>query len=363
MLAPLSLPPNQPADRFYKGGEKIAAFRRAPSHDETATGLRVPEDWVASVTCMAGDPQLGLTVLPDGRTLADAIADDPEGWLGPDHVKRFGSDTKLLVKLLDAGQRLPVHAHPDTTFAGVHLGRNHGKAEAWCILHGGVVYLGLKADIEQETLAHLVDTQAVTDLLPLLHEVTVVAGDTVFVPAGTLHAIGEGIFLAELQEPEDLSILLEWRGFELDGAADGHLGLGFDVALGAIDRRGRSRAEIDTLITSYGTGDSLLAPAADEFFRLGRTVVSGTAELEPGFAVLIVTDGSAELRSAGGYREQLAAGATVVVPYGAGPLHLSGEAELLIARPPRPTLTSPAHNSPAHDSSSVPAEQPRTPQQ
>lgn len=347
MLTPLSLTAHQPPDRFYLGGEKIAAFRGTPSHDETARGARVPEDWVASVTCVAGESQLGLTVLRDGRTLADAIAGDPQAWLGPDHVNSFGSDTKLLVKLLDAGQRLPVHAHPDTAFARTHLGRTHGKAEAWCILHGGIVHLGLKADLDQETLAHLVETQDVATMLPLLHEVPVVAGDTVFVPAGTLHAIGEGIFLAELQEPEDLSILLEWRGFELDGAADGHLGLGFDVALDAIDRRGRSRAEIDSLITAYGTGDSILAHDADEFFRLGRTVVTGTTELDPGFAVLIVTDGSVQLRSAGGYSEQLATGATVVVPFAAGPLHFSGQAEILVARPPIPTFTGAEHTSPA----------------
>lgn len=352
MLTPLLLPAHQPADRFYRGGEKIAAFRGTstagmPANTPTERGARVPEDWVASVTCMAGESRLGLTVLPDGRTLADAIAGDPQGWLGADHVESFGLDTKLLVKLLDAGQRLPVHAHPDTEFARVHLGRAHGKAEAWCILQGGVVYLGLKADLDREALAHMVETQAVAELLPLLHEVGVDAGDTVFVPAGTLHAIGEGIFLAELQEPEDLSILLEWRGFELDGAADGHLGLGFDVALDAIDRRGRSRAEIESLITTNGTGDSILAHDADEFFRLGRATVNGTAELDPGFAVLIVTDGSAQLRTKGGYSQQLATGATVVVPFGAGPLHLNGEATILMARPPIPTLTRAGDATPA----------------
>ena len=59
----------------------------------------------------------------------------------------------------------------------------------------------------------------------------------VLVPAGRLHAIGEGVLLLELQEPEDLSILLEWGGFALDGERDGHLGLGFDLALSAVDHQ------------------------------------------------------------------------------------------------------------------------------
>lgn len=349
MLTPLTLPAHQPANRFYRGGEKISAFRGAPAHGEATRGFRVPEDWIASVTCLAGESRLGLTVLPDGRTLADTIKADPEGWLGPDHIARFGSDTRLLVKLLDAGQRLPVHAHPDTAFARTHLGRAHGKAEAWYILNGGTIHLGLKEDLDRDRLARLVATQAVDEMLPLLHEICVVTGDAVFVPAGTLHAIGEGIFLAELQEPEDLSILLEWQGFELDGAVDGHLGLGFDVALGAVDRRGLSPAEVSALITAHGTGNSILPQRADEFFRLGRTIVAGTSELELGFAVLIVTEGTALFQSASGHKEQLERGATVVVPFGAGRLQLTGEAEVLVARPPRATLENSAHVVSAED--------------
>ena len=60
-------------------------------------------------------------------------------------------------------------------------------------------------------------------------------GDGILVPSGTAHFIGEGILVTELQEPTDLSILLEWDGFAVDGDAEGHLGLGFDVALDALD--------------------------------------------------------------------------------------------------------------------------------
>lgn len=343
MLVPLTLPANQPADRFYQGGEKIAAFRgqtetatdgRSPLEPVAAAQLHTPEDWVASVTCLAGDTELGLTVLPDGRTLADAINADPQAWLGPDHYAAFGPDTKLLVKLLDAGQRLPIHAHPGTAFANEHLGRAHGKAEAWYILQGGVIHLGLKDDVDRETLERLVASQAVEEMLPLLHEIRVAPGDTVFVPAGTLHAIGQGVFLVELQEPEDLSILLEWQGFDVDGEADGHLGLGFDVALDAIDRRGHSLAQISSFITRGDVGDSILAHSADEYFHLGRTVVNGTTAISPGFAVIVTVEGHAQLQSADGHKTPLSAGTTVVVPFDAAPLRLDGDADILIARPP-----------------------------
>lgn len=353
MLIPLTLLANQPPARFYQGGEKIATFRdrattteaanttetkfakgQLPRETAAAASLYTPEDWVASVTCLAGAVRLGLTVLPDGRTLADAIESDPRGWLGPDHVANFGSDTKLLVKLLDAGQRLPVHVHPSAAFAQEHLERPHGKAEAWYILQGGVIYLGLKEDLRRSTLERIVNTQAVEELLPLLHEIQVTAGDTVFVPAGTLHAIGEGVFLVELQEPEDLSILLEWRDFDLDGEKDGHLGLGFDLALNAVDLRGSSLAAISSFITHNYVGNSTFVDSADEFFQLGRTVVDGTADLAPGFAVIVAVEGNAQLHSADGHVTSLSAGTTIVVPFDAGALRLTGEADVLIARPP-----------------------------
>src|SRR5207302_407045 len=58
-------------------------------------------------------------------------ADEPEAWLGAAHVQRYGADPALLVKLLDAGPRLPLHVHPDRRFATAHLASPYGKTEAW----------------------------------------------------------------------------------------------------------------------------------------------------------------------------------------------------------------------------------------
>ena len=110
----LRLGPNRPA-HFYRGGPWIASFRGLDDPDETR-----PEDWIASVTTRADDDSVGLTVLPDRRRLRDAVRADPEAYLGPDHVAAFGIDPALLVKLLNPAQRLPVHAHPDASFATHH---------------------------------------------------------------------------------------------------------------------------------------------------------------------------------------------------------------------------------------------------
>lgn len=324
------LPSNRPPERFYRGGDAIAAFRGEPD-----AGDRVPEDWIASTTTLAGESALGLTRLPDGRTLLEAIEADPVGWLGERHVATYGADTKLLVKLLHAGQRLPVHAHPGGSFAARRLGRAHGKAEAWYILHGGEVHLGLVRDVGRDELARMVAAQDVEALLSLLHRIIVAPGDVVFVPPGVLHAIGDGVLLAELQEPEDLSILLEWRDFALDGARDGHLGLGFDVALDAVELLRRDEHEIARLVRPAGDGASVLPVESEAFFRLEHRRGSRLV-LEPGFAVLIVLAGAFRL-AAGGL--ELPAGSTAVMPHALGPIELAGEGEVLVCRPPVPAAT------------------------
>lgn len=334
-MDPVMLPANQPADRFYRGGAAISAFRGA-----AAAGDRVPEDWVASTTTVAGHAHLGLSHLPDGTLLRDAMVHDPVAWLGREHVSCYGVDSKLLVKLLDAGERLPVHAHPAAEFAHRHLGRAHGKAEAWFVLAGGEVYLGLTRDVTVGELRALVDDQDVERLLSMLHRREVAAGDTVYVPPGTLHAIGAATFLVEVQEPEDLSILLEWRDFAIDGRLEGHLGLGFDTALGAVDIRGRSADEISRLIMSAPIGQALLPPDSEQYFRASRhSPGSGSAasvDLEAGFCVLVVTEGVVHIGSESGWSAALVHGSTVVVPHAAGRLSVSGSGELIVLRPPTP---------------------------
>ncbi|WP_456284135.1 class I mannose-6-phosphate isomerase [Microbacterium sp. JZ101] len=320
------LGPNRPPERFYRGGRAIAAFRGEPSAAEWE-----PEDWIGSVTTVRGEAELGLTRLPDGRLLRDAVAEDPVSWLGAEHAARWGADVRLLVKLLDAGQRLPVHAHPDDGFAERHLGCRHGKAEAWYILEGGTVHVGLTREVSPDELADLVRSQDVDALLGLLHTVRVEPGDIVWVPPGELHAIGEGVFLLELQQPEDLSILLEWEGFAIDGAAEGHLGLGFDRALAAVNRRARRVEELAELVRPAPVRGSVFPEAADPYFRLERLPVDGQATVAAGFSLLVLVEGSLVIDGA-----RAAVGSTFLVPASQGPVEVDGVGELLVARPPAP---------------------------
>lgn len=336
-MNPIELAPNR-LQRFYRGGEAIASFRGiAPTPDHT------PEDWIGSTTTTFGT-DAGLSALPDGRLLRDAIAADPIAFLGPAHAARYGADPALLVKLLDAGERLPVHFHPDRAFARTRLGLAHGKTEAWLILEvrgeRPSVLLGFREDIDLEVLASWVERQDRESLLDALNELTVAPGDCIFVPAGLPHSIGEGVFLIELQEPSDLSVLLEWTGFEVDGRDEGHLGLGFDVALESArrtalpgDELARLKRQTSTSPESRPGALTLLPAAASSFFRAERLRPAPGVSLEPAFSILIVVDGEGRLETAGG-TTKLARGSSLLVPHSAGRAELTGSVEVIRCLPP-----------------------------
>jgi mannose-6-phosphate isomerase len=302
---------NQP-ETFYRGAGRIAEFRNVPALPDR------PEDWIGSVTSRFGLAPAGLSTLADGRVLAEAIAADPRWWLGPDRA-----DTGVLVKLLDAGQRLPLHVHPDRRFAAAHLASPYGKTEAWVIVSaqpGAYVHLGFARDVEAAELAGWVDGQKTEAMLAATNKIPVAAGDAILCPAGLPHAIGDGILLVEVQEPTDFSVLLEYEGFDL---TDGHLGLGYDLALQCVDRGAWTPSRLAGL---RGTPARLLPEAADEFFAARR--LYGGDRVERGCSVLVVVAGEGRLI---GERDDLSLrrGDTLLVPYAAGPVLLDGQVEVI----------------------------------
>ena len=114
----------------------------------------------------------------------------------------------MLAKFLDANAKLSVQVHPDDTYARLHEQGKLGKTEFWYVLDaapGASIVHGFKTATSQEEVR-----QAIQDLTleNLLHEVHVSTGDIIFVPAGTVHAIGKGVLLYELQEYSDLTYRL-----------------------------------------------------------------------------------------------------------------------------------------------------------
>ena len=129
-----------------------------------------------------------------GRTLKEVLDENPE-WLG----SKVGDELPILVKFIDAEKDLSVQVHPDDEYARIHENQN-GKTEMWYVLDaapGAELIHGFAHDVTPEQLREAVRTGK---LSKHLQKVKVRRGDTFFIPPGTIHAIGAGIMVAEIQE-------------------------------------------------------------------------------------------------------------------------------------------------------------------
>jgi mannose-6-phosphate isomerase len=340
-LVPRHLPVNTP-HRFYRGGERILAFRGLPVPDGF-DGHR-PEDWLASTTRLFAEGGGGLTHLDDGADLPSVLESDPQEWLGAAHVDAYGVVPGLLTKLLDSGERLPVHSHPDRAFAKAHLHCDNGKTEAWIVLDaepGARVWLGFRDEVSPERLAEIVEAQD-EQLLAALNPVEVTRGDAILVPAGQPHVIGEGVLVLELQEPTDLSVMLEHERFGLE-EAHAFLGLDRGLALRSVDRGPLTAGALAGLRRRWsdvvGAG-AALPEQADTFFRAQVVRPTGPepVTVEAAFAVTVVVDGHGTLVTGaddtGGASMDITRGDVLLVPHGAGSVRVEGDVTVIRCMPP-----------------------------
>ena len=315
--SPLLLAPNR-VWRMYLGGAMIERFNGAASPRDG----EFPEEWVGS-TVQASNPGShfrdgeGLAVvsasLSEPVTVKSMIEQFPEEILGASHVKAFGTNSALLVKLLDAAERLMIHAHPDKVFAAEHLNSCFGKTEAWFVLEtrreveDPYVLIAFKDKVSRPRYREMVDKQNINEMMAVMHRISVKAGDVVYVKAGLPHAIGEGVFMAELQEPTDFSIFLERKCSSYTfKEEESFLGLPKELALSNLDHRVYSKGEVQNELVIKPRelrreGESvelqLLGYGTTECFAGNRLEVSGelSDSTNGRYSILIVLDGEGTL--------------------------------------------------------------------
>jgi len=351
---PLRLAPNR-VYRFYKGGGLMDRFRGLPNPEDTM----FPEDWVGSATPAINPPEHtydgeGLSTVEVGGTgyaIAELLAERPKDVAGARIVERYGVTTALLVKLLDAGSRLPVHVHPTRDFARQVFDSQFGKAEAWYVvatrqIEGAPsprVWLGFRDDVSPEQLRRWIEEQDTEALRGAMNEVEVKPGDAVFVRPGLLHATGAGVFLVEAQEPTDFSIMAEFKGYPIDPSI-AHMHKGWDAMIDVIDSGAVTQEELSVLCgspqrvasneTEGWTHDDIWGPQSDPYFKAFRLSISGSvAWPHPGvYTVNIVTGGRGVAETEHGAME-LSAGDTFTVLGGTAPTTISGNLKMLVTTP------------------------------
>lgn len=268
----------------------------------------VGESWEAhGGSVIAGGPLAG-------RTLDDARRELGAALLG-ERLAGFGdAPFPLLFKYIDASDWLSVQVHPDDRYAVEHTGHPYGKTEAWCIIRvapGARLVHGWTRDTAADEVAAAVRENRLEELLEY---VPVRAGDVVFVPAGTVHAIGDGIVLAEIQQSSDTTYrLYDWGRMGLDGEPRE---LHVEESLRTLQYARTERHTIPPL-SLVRDGVTRTHLVACRYFALERLESDGAAaEVGTGggsFALVSALDGPVRLRWDGGELE-LERGRTALLP-------------------------------------------------
>lgn len=264
-----------------------------------------------------------------GKKITSLIEECPEEMLGSkvkyDVKRRF----PLLVKFLDANDKLSVQVHPDDDYAQRVEGEP-GKTEMWYIIDakvGAKLIYGLKPGTTRDELARAIRNGT---LKRYLNEVEVKRGDILFIPAGTIHAIGEGILLAEIQQNSDTTYrVYDWNRPGKDGKPRP---LHIDKALDIINFNQETIKAKSKPLIFKGNSYTRYFLAACPYFVTEKLDIRGSYSLSPTgerFYVIIALDGEGRLlHRSSSYK--LAPGTTFFLPAALDRVTIEGQSELLL---------------------------------
>lgn len=279
------------------------------------------ESW--EISTVPNDVSIIANGIYKGKNLNELIEKFPEAILGKEVVKRFGSQFPLLFKYLDANQDLSIQLHPNDEMAKKRH-NSFGKTEMWYVMQadeGARLIIGFKEDTNPETYKKQLSENK---LVPLLNEIPVKKGDVFLLETGTIHAIGAGILIAEIQQTSDVTYrLYDWDRVDDQG---NKRELHTELALDAINFK-KTPTQKHYVSNPNKSTNVVECP----YFKTDIIPLNGEMVLEnhrDSFVVLMCTAGKFEMQ----YNETKVAftsGQTILLPAAITAFRLIGEATLL----------------------------------
>lgn len=286
------------------GGEKIIPFKHLDEKVE-----KVGESWEISgvensESIVAEGPDKGLT-------LTQLVRRHREDLVGEDNYNTFGEKFPLLIKFIDAKQDLSIQVHPDDVLAKKRH-NSFGKTEMWYVIDtdkGAKLRSGFSKELDPKEYKEMVKNNTITDAL---QEYEIKPGDVFFLPAGRVHSIGAGSFIAEIQQTSDITYRI--YDFNRKDANGNTRELHTELAKDAIDYE---------VLNDYRTHYELVKDEPVELvacpyfttslYDLTEEVNCDYAELDS-FVIYICTEGSCEIVDNNDNKLSLRAGETILIP-------------------------------------------------
>ncbi|OXB00952.1 mannose-6-phosphate isomerase [Flavobacterium plurextorum] len=298
------------------GGEKLKTVLNKPIISKI-TG----ESWELST--VEGDVSIVSNGELKGKSLMELIAEAPNELLGTRVHERFGKQFPLLFKYLDAREDLSIQVHPNDKLAKERH-NSFGKTEMWYVMQADAdsrIIVGFKEDSsKEEYLKHLQDNTLVT----ILDDVKAKAGDVFFLETGTVHAIGAGLVVAEIQQTSDITYRL--YDFDRVDAQGNKRELHVDLALDAINynkvntqKKYDSKTNTSNVVVDcpYFTTNFIPLESNTEISKSGET-----------FTVYMCIEGSFEIEY-DNFKHTYIKGDTVLIPAAIRTFVLNGKASIL----------------------------------
>ena len=287
------------------GGEKIAPYKEIVTDQHN-----IGESW--ELSGVKGHESVVADGPLEGETISSLVSRFKGSLVGEHVYAATGDEFPLLIKFIDARSDLSVQVHPNDALAAVRHDGSKGKTEMWYVVmadEGAHLMSGLKEQLDPEKYVSLVASNHITDVLC---DYKVRPGDVFFLPAGRIHAIGAGSFVAEIQQTSDITYrIYDYGRLGLDGKPRQ---LHTELAKDAIDY---------TVYPDYRTEFEEKPDVENQVvdckyfttsvFNLGSPLEKKVAELDS-FLVVMCLDGRGEIVDSEGNTVPVHQGETVLVP-------------------------------------------------
>lgn len=287
------------------GGDKIIPFKGLNMEMPT-----VGESW--EISGVKGNVSIVAEGEHKGRSLNDLVEEMKEKLIGEANYKRFGTEFPLLIKFIDARQPLSIQVHPTDEIAQKQGKGSKGKTEMWYVMESdpdAKLRSGMKSKLTPDEYAAKVEDGTICDALC---EYNVKNGDVFFLPAGRIHSIGAGCFIAEIQQTSDVTYRI--YDFKRKDANGNERELHTELAKEAINFE--VYPEYKTLYTPK-KNEPVDLVSCDYFttsiYDLTEPMTADYSELDS-FVIYICMEGSATLSNENGEETTVKAGETILIP-------------------------------------------------
>lgn len=287
------------------GGTRMKTILNKDISDANQCG----ESW--EISGLVGDESMIVNGFLAENNLNELLEIYMTELVGEKNYEQYGLGFPLLIKFIDAQDNLSVQVHPDDELAQRKYGQN-GKTEMWHVIAsepGGGLYVGFNKTVTKSQFENAIEEGTVADMLQFY---PVKPGDTFMIPAGTVHAIGKGVLLAEIQQPSDITFrVFDWNRTDDEGNPRE---LHVEEALEAIHFDEQTQ---DFKVQYQPTLNKTVKLVRSEFFNTNllefdQPLGKSFTEIDS-FVIYICLDGQI-LLACGDNRERLETGEVVLIP-------------------------------------------------